>query len=133
MSALPWRHADILDSPKAIEDSECVEAYLAIKGDPPHCPFWWREWAEADQGKNSEKGALSIHHYHIDTGTIEGDVSESPYQYTLAHAHFVEYGNNLPVSSDLQLENLDKPCWRTYILSLQAVSESHLIFSDLFS
>ena len=50
--------------------------------------------------------------------------------YTLAHAHFVEYGNNLPVSSDLQLENLDKPCWRTYILSLQAVSKSHLIFSE---
>ena len=49
--------------------------------------------------------------------------------YTLAHAHFVEYGNNLPASSDLQLEDSDKPVG-ALILSLQAVSESHLIFSD---
>jgi hypothetical protein len=51
-------HADILDSPKAIKD--CVEAYLDIKGDPPHCPFWWREWADDDEGKIRKKVRLSI-------------------------------------------------------------------------
>ena len=46
--------------------------------------------------------------------------------YTLAHAHFLEYGNDLPASSELQ----DKPVG-ALILSLQAVSTSHLIFPAL--
>lgn len=51
--------------------------------------------------------------------------------YTLAHAHFVEYGNDLPASSELQDDM--KPIG-ALILSLQAVSASHLIFtaSDFF-
>ena len=52
--------------------------------------------------------------------------------YTLAHAHFVEYGNDLPAGSELQDDM--KPIG-ALILSLQAVSTSHLIFtaSDFFS
>ena len=51
--------------------------------------------------------------------------------YTLAHAHFVEYGNDLPAISELQ--NDMKPVG-ALILSLQAVSASHLNFtaSDIF-
>jgi hypothetical protein len=45
--------------------------------------------------------------------------------YTLAHAHFVEYGDNLPASSEVE----DKPVG-ALILSLQAVSTSYLKFSD---
>ena len=48
--------------------------------------------------------------------------------YTLAHAHFVEYGNDLPASSELQGDT--KPIG-ALILSLQAVSGSHLIFQLL--
>ena len=40
--------------------AECVETYLAVKGDPPHCPFWWRDWAEDDDGKLRKKVLYSL-------------------------------------------------------------------------
>ena len=51
-------HAKLLDSPEMI--AECVEAHLVIKGDLPHCPFWWREWAEDEGGKIQRKVRLSL-------------------------------------------------------------------------
>ena len=75
----------MLNSPEAIK--ECVEAYLEVHGDPPHCPFWWREWNEDDEGKIRKKVRSSFQHYikYVLTRTLnydsafEGDVSEFPY------------------------------------------------------
>ena len=50
-------NADALDSAETM--AECVTTYLAIKGDPPHCPFWWRDWAEDDNGKIRKKVVIS--------------------------------------------------------------------------
>ena len=58
-------HTDLLDSPEAIK--ECVELYLAMKGDPPHCPFWWREWMEDDEGKIWKKVRLVFIQHYIHT------------------------------------------------------------------
>ena len=55
------------------------------------------------------------------TWPLKGMFQNSLIMYTLAHAHFVEYGNDLPAGSEL--EDDMKPIG-ALILSLQAVSTS---------
>ena len=49
---------------------------------------------------------------------MEGDVSESLIMYMLAHAHFIEYGNDIPTG--IELNNDMKPVG-ALVLSLQAI------------
>ena len=83
-----------------------------------------------------EEGVLSIYstlytYMLTPTWPLKGMFQNPLIMYTLAHAHFIEYGNDLPEISKLQ--NDMKPVG-TLILSLQAVNVSHLNFtaSDIF-
>ena len=110
------QYADDLDTPEEISDH--VKAYLTTKGDPLHFAFWWREWEECKDGKVQKKVCSSMAFYIISTYMILKGMFQNPLiMYPLVHAHFVEYGDDIPS----QLNEDNKPVG-TIILSLQAVS-----------
>ena len=110
------QYADDLDTPEEI--SEHVKAYLTTKGDPPHFAFWWREWEECEEGKVRKKVRLSMVFFIVSTYMISKGMFQNPLiMYTLAHAHFVEYGDDIPS----QLNEDNNPVG-AIILSLPAVS-----------
>jgi len=88
------------------------------KGDPLHFAFWWREWEEYEKGKFQKKVCLSMSFYIISTYMmLKGMFQNLLVMYTLAHTHFVKYGDDIPS----QFNEDNKPV-AAIILSLQAAS-----------